>query len=166
MLVSSKNTCRATSGLMFDQTTRHCSLAQLTPTINKGLQRSNKGRKGLGEESKLCMNEKFTLMFQFWVRARVERAGRNHPKEPPGKFLQEERLWWDRTPWVLPWLSSNHRRLLLGARGHTGTRQHASSVPGSKRSLGGGNGNPLQYSCLENPMDREEPGGLQRVRHD
>ena len=29
-----------------------------------------------------------------------------------------------------------------------------SSIPGSGRSLGGGNDNPLQYSCLENPMDR------------
>ena len=29
------------------------------------------------------------------------------------------------------------------------------SIPGSERSPGGGNGNPLQYSCLENPMDRE-----------
>ena len=28
------------------------------------------------------------------------------------------------------------------------------SIPGSGRSQGGGNGNPLQYSCLENPMDR------------
>ena len=27
-------------------------------------------------------------------------------------------------------------------------------LPGSGRSPGGGNGNPLQYSCLENPMDR------------
>ena len=27
------------------------------------------------------------------------------------------------------------------------------SVPGSGRSHGEGNGNPLQYSCLENPMD-------------
>ena len=27
-------------------------------------------------------------------------------------------------------------------------------IPGSGRSLGGGNGNPLQYSSLENPMDR------------
>ena len=26
-------------------------------------------------------------------------------------------------------------------------------IPGSARSLGGGNGNPLQYSCLENPKD-------------
>ena len=28
------------------------------------------------------------------------------------------------------------------------------SAPGSKRFLGEGNGNPLQFSCLENPMDR------------
>jgi len=29
------------------------------------------------------------------------------------------------------------------------------SIPRSGRSPGGGNGNPLQYSCLENSMDRE-----------
>ena len=28
------------------------------------------------------------------------------------------------------------------------------SIPGSGRSPGGEHGNPLQYSCLENPMDR------------
>ena len=27
-------------------------------------------------------------------------------------------------------------------------------IPGSERSPGGGHGNPLQYSCLENPTDR------------
>ena len=37
------------------------------------------------------------------------------------------------------------------------------SIPGSGRSLGKGNGNPLQYSCLGNPMDAEEPGGLQSI---
>ena len=30
----------------------------------------------------------------------------------------------------------------------------AGSIPGSGRSHRGGNGNPLQYSCPENPMDR------------
>ena len=30
----------------------------------------------------------------------------------------------------------------------------SSSIPGSGRSPGEGNGSPLQYSCLENPMDR------------
>ena len=29
------------------------------------------------------------------------------------------------------------------------------SIPGLRRSPGEGNGNPLQYSCLENPMDGE-----------
>ena len=32
------------------------------------------------------------------------------------------------------------------------------SIPGSERSPGEGNGNPLQYCCLENPTE-EEPGG-------
>ena len=35
-------------------------------------------------------------------------------------------------------------------------------IPGLGRSLGGRHGNPLQYSCLENPMDKE-PGGLQSI---
>ena len=43
-------------------------------------------------------------------------------------------------------------------------------IPGSGRSPGEGNDNPLQYSCLENPME-EKPGrlqsmGSQRVGHD
>ena len=38
---------------------------------------------------------------------------------------------------------------------NTGDIRDLSSIPGSKRSPRGGNGNPLQYSSLENPMDRE-----------
>ena len=45
------------------------------------------------------------------------------------------------------------------------------SVPGLERSLREGNGNPLQYSCLGNPMDREVKwitvhGVTKSVRHD
>ena len=36
----------------------------------------------------------------------------------------------------------------------TGDIREAGSIPGSGRSPGGGDSNPLQYSCLENPMDR------------
>ena len=45
-------------------------------------------------------------------------------------------------------------------------------IPGLGRSAGEGNGNPLQYSCLENPMDRGSwqatysSWGHKRVRHD
>ena len=35
-----------------------------------------------------------------------------------------------------------------------GNAGDSGSIPGSGWSPGGGNGNPLQYSCLENPMDR------------
>ena len=44
------------------------------------------------------------------------------------------------------------------------------SIPGLGRSPGEGNGNALQYSCLENPMDRgawqATVHGVARVRHD
>ena len=40
---------------------------------------------------------------------------------------------------------------LLANAGATGD---VGSIPGLGRSPGGGNGNPLQFSCLENPMDR------------
>ena len=46
----------------------------------------------------------------------------------------------------------------------------AGSIPELGRSLGGGNGNPLQYSCLKNFMDRGAwqaiVHGVTRVRHD
>ena len=54
-------------------------------------------------------------------------------------------------------------RLLVGPKSTDNTRPgkasaykagHLGSIPGFGRSPGEGNGNPLQYSCLENPMDR------------
>ena len=37
---------------------------------------------------------------------------------------------------------------------NSGYTRDTDLIPGSGRSPGVGNGNPLQYSCLENPMDR------------
>ena len=37
---------------------------------------------------------------------------------------------------------------------NAGDRRGTGLIPGSGRSYGEGTGNPLQYSCLENPMDR------------
>ena len=45
---------------------------------------------------------------------------------------------------------------------NAGDIRDAVSIPGLGRSSGGGNGNPIQYSCLENPMDR----GAWRAPHD
>ena len=41
-----------------------------------------------------------------------------------------------------------------GSAYSVGDREDVDLIPGSSRSPGGGRGNPLQYSCLENPMDR------------
>ena len=37
---------------------------------------------------------------------------------------------------------------------NAGDIRDVSSIPGSGKSPGGGHGNPIQYSCLENPMDK------------
>ena len=55
-----------------------------------------------------------------------------------------------RVPW---WLSGKESACSAGDLG---------LIPGLGRSPGEGNGNPLQYSCLENSMDRE-PVGLQSM---
>ena len=54
-------------------------------------------------------------------------------------------------PW---WLSGKESKCQAG---------DADSIPGLRRLPGEGNGNPLQYSCRENPKDRGAPG-LQPMR--
>ena len=53
---------------------------------------------------------------------------------------------------------------------NTGDPRDVGSIPGLGRFPGVGNGKALQYSCLENSMEREAGGlqsmGLQRVRYD
>ena len=45
-------------------------------------------------------------------------------------------------------------RWCLSGKESAGNAEDVDSNSGSARSPGGGNGNPLQYSCQENPMDR------------
>ena len=66
------------------------------------------------------------------------------------------------------WSRAPHAfQVVLG--GKESTRQRRRRIPGPGRSPGEGNGNPLQYSCLENPMDRGALVGFSswgcRVRH-
>ena len=67
-----------------------------------------------------------------------------------------------------PWYSGNE------STGNAADAGDVGSIPGSSRSPGGGNGNLLQYSCLENPMNRgawratvhgvaKSPTGLKRL---
>ena len=53
-----------------------------------------------------------------------------------------------------------HSKIRVGFPGGSDGKESACSagdpglIPGSRRSSGEGNGNPLQYSCLENSVDR------------
>ena len=51
------------------------------------------------------------------------------------------------------WDSPSTTQAPLVVKNLPANARDASSIPGSGRSPGGGNGTPLQYSCLENPMD-------------
>ena len=79
--------------------------------------------------------------------------------EEHGRLLQSiglQRVRHDCATSLTQWLSSKESVCRAGAAEDSG------SIPGSGRSPGEGHGNPLQYSCLENPMD-EEPGRLQSI---
>ena len=53
-----------------------------------------------------------------------------------------------------------------GSAGKESARNAAArdSIPGLESSPGGGNGNPLQYSCLENPCGQRSLGGYSRTQ--
>ena len=88
---------------------------------------------------------------------------------PPGKFpfLKMFILYWSIVDWqwcvsfrcTANWLSSNKQVSIvpggLEVKASASNVGDPGSIPGSGRSPGEGNGNPLQYSCLENPMDGE-----------
>ena len=51
-------------------------------------------------------------------------------------------------------MASQMAQTIKNPPANAGDLRDMGSVPGLGRSPGGGHGNPLQYSCLENPMDR------------
>ena len=82
-------------------------------------------------------------------------------QENPVRFLGRDRL---PTPVFLGFSGGSD------GKESTCNAEDLGSIPGSGRSPRGGHSNSLQYSCLENPMDREAWGvqsvGSQRFRHD
>ena len=55
---------------------------------------------------------------------------------------------------VIPWLGFLSGSVVKNPPANAGDSRDVGLIPGSGRSPGVGNGNPLQYSCLENSMDR------------
>ena len=55
--------------------------------------------------------------------------------------------------WLFPYFLGDS--VVKNLPANAGDAGDSGTIPGSGRSPGEGNGNPFQYSCLENPMDRE-----------
>ena len=78
----------------------------------------------------------------------------------PSVFPQWEQSW--QHDWVIRWINNVFSTVPHTQWGFPGGSivknppavQEMCQIPGSERSLGGINGNPLQYSYLEKPMDR------------
>ena len=53
-----------------------------------------------------------------------------------------------------PWTMAQAFQVVVVVKNLPVSSEDAGPIPESGRSPGGGHGNPLQYSCLENPMDK------------
>ena len=72
-----------------------------------------------------------------------------HSPWHPWKFSGYPRTWKPLSPWESYLLWSKN----LSALDNAGDARDSGSISGPRRFPGEGNGNPLQYSCLENPTD-------------
>ena len=62
----------------------------------------------------------------------------------------------------LNWLTDSAAQVALVVKkppANVGDLRDVGSIPGSRRSTGGGHGNPLQYSCLESPHGQKRLAG-------
>ena len=105
---------------------------------------------------------------------RLKHTALSHAKCESTRHIVSARMWRQKTRPVSPWcwvfsfraLKSNSHSIPFGAsqvalveKNLPANTGNAGSVPGLARSPGGGNGNPLQYSCLKNPHGQRSQAG-------
>ena len=99
--------------------------------------------------------EREASSLQMFLRALISSWG--PPLQTPsqgGRVEFQHEFWRDTFSLCLPrWLSSKESTCNAGTTGDTG------SIPGLGRSSGAGHGNPLPYSCLENPCGQRSLAG-------
>ena len=75
-------------------------------------------------------------------------------EQAQGELVITQMLNWAHTNSLEAPLASQFVLMVKNPPANAGDVRKLGSIPGSGRSPGGGNGNPLQYSCLENTTDR------------
>ena len=112
-----------------------------------------------------------TLKWEGWGRAKPDWLPlASRPHETNASLAPESLTVWPSLPtgpFLLPAISLHFYFPLLNVASqvmlvvknppaNAGDVRDSGSIPGWERILGGGHGNPLQYSCLENPTDRRD----------
>ena len=93
---------------------------------------------------------------QLWLKQGYFQSPISVSKISPSSYTALAVLQFNKWHWLPPmWGASQVALVVKNPPANAGDRGDAGSIPGSGRSPGGGHGNLLQYSCLENPMDRE-----------
>ena len=95
----------------------------------------------------LCFPSPMTMSLHYSTTTTARERDGTTPSYPQG----HERAAVNLQDWKVFQKETNRH---LRAPAHAGELRDVGSIPGSGRSPGGGHGNPLWYSSLENPMDR------------
>ena len=96
-----------------------------------------------------------SLMAGEWVARKGEVSKVGQRKECLRQEGRVQKLSWQEKTWGPRSLKGfPGGSVVKNLPGNVGDAGHAGSIPQSGRSPGGGSGNPLQHSCLENPMGR------------
>ena len=130
-------------------------------------QKVSRGKGGILEIRRwLTSREQRWYLLRHWQPARSvpSSVGQGPEKDTPGPDCYGRYGWcYSETKWFLGRVPSSLPREvkrkwlwdLSWSQNPPANAGDMGSIPGLGRSPGGGHGSPLQYSCLENPMDRE-----------
>ena len=147
----------ASSPIPFQSPTgQHCRTSDLKPAWEMQSTRSWEGSKAEGEEGNRGWDGWMASpMHWTWTWAN---SGRWWGTKDPG-VLQSVGLWRVRRNLVTEQQQGLARAsqvmvVVTNPPVNAGDIRDTGSISGIGRSLGGGHGNPFQYSCMENPMDR------------
>ena len=149
------------SGLWTRQGVGHCIIRKSmgdTTVISK------RGLLDRGGQSEVLHHSKETMHNDYAVTTALSEAF-SLSWQNQNKALRESL---SNTESSLPW-ASQVAIVVKNTPANAGDTRDAGSISGSGRSPGGGHGSPLEYSCPENPMDRETWRATvhrQRVGHD
>ena len=106
-------------------------------------------------EAEVAHNESPEELSKTWLSRLHPRPIRTLCRRTPDGQQKPAQPWLERNSSTENYWASQGALVVKNPPANAGDTRDVGSIPRLGRSLGGGHGNPLQYSCLENPTDRK-----------